>query len=70
MIMIDCHVNATMIDDTFMELYNDVGYDDDNNDYGDNKDQNDDDDDGDINYNDDCNDDVQGVPKKVELQDM
>ena len=49
MIMIDCHVNATMIDDTFMELNNDVGYDDDNNDYGDNKDQNDDDDDGDIN---------------------
>ena len=38
MIMIDCHVNVSMIDDTFMELNNDVGYDDDNNDYGDNKD--------------------------------
>ena len=25
MIMIDCHINATMIDDSFMEINNDVG---------------------------------------------
>ena len=33
MIMIDCHINAdaAMIDDSFIEINNDVGYDDDNN---------------------------------------
>ena len=31
--MIDCHINATMIDDSFMEINNDVGQDDDDNDW-------------------------------------